>query len=88
MSPRGDRMDLDKAPKEELKIRGQAEVDKSKVGRQNSTASLHVANDFSDQTNSLDSKEIDLKRRESELKEKALRNKIVRNRELGTADAR
>lgn len=43
MSPRGDRMDLDKAPKEELKIRGQAEVDKSKVGRQNSTVSIILA---------------------------------------------
>lgn len=43
MSPRGDRMDLDKAPKEELKIRGQAEVDKSKVGRQNSTVPIILA---------------------------------------------
>jgi len=31
MSPRGDRMELDEVPKEELKIRGQAEVEKGRI---------------------------------------------------------
>ncbi|KAF7426252.1 hypothetical protein PC9H_008619 [Pleurotus ostreatus] len=64
-----DKMDVDKFPKGELKIKGQAEVERKKSNW----------DDDLDSPVFMQTQE-ELERRENELKEKALRNKVMRSR--------
>ncbi|KAF4564613.1 hypothetical protein EYR40_010779 [Pleurotus pulmonarius] len=64
-----DQMDVDKFPKGELKIKGQAEVERKKSNW----------DDDLDSPVYIQTQE-ELERRENELKEKALRNKVMRSR--------
>jgi len=69
----------------ELKIKGQAEVEKRKSTGQSDVGLALLSLDLqSDLTRQGNGKKLDLEKRESELKEKALRNKVVRSRVKGS----
>jgi len=72
----------------ELKIKGQAEVEKRKSTGQSDVGlallSLDSQSDLCFGIRQGNGKKLDLEKRESELKEKALRNKVVRSRVKGS----